>query len=165
MAAKIHLRTFDGLFLTYSRSRREVFLSATILNLYCLLDDLEAMFFSMADNKGIRLDFERDPKVPQFIRADEVKLMQVLTNLLSIALESTSQGNVLLRTNTIVRPTLGAADLRLTFTIEDTGPGMAVQGIHEVSDSSISGGTGLCVPESRIGLTFSTNYVHFGRRL
>ena len=93
----------------------------TILNLYRLLDDLGPMFFSMADDKRLRLVFERGPEVPQNIRGDEVKLRQALTNLLSIALESTSQGSVLLRTNTVVQLSQGSADLRLSFTTEAFG--------------------------------------------
>lgn len=102
-------------------------MSTTTLNYYRLLDDLEIMFFSRADDKRPKLVFERCPEIPQFVRADEVKLRQVLTNLLSNTLESTSQGIVLRRTDAFVHSPQGSADLRLSFTIEDTGPGMAAQ--------------------------------------
>jgi signal transduction histidine kinase len=79
---------------------------------------METMFFSKAYDKRLRLVFECGPDVLQYIRADELKLRQVLTNLLSIALASTSQGSVLLRTNTVVHPSQGSADLRLSFATE-----------------------------------------------
>jgi signal transduction histidine kinase len=128
--------------------------------LYRLLDDLETMFFPMADDKQLRLVFECSPEVPQYVRADEVKLRQVLTNLLNSALESTSQGVVLIRTDTVVHSHQGSTDLRLSFTIEDTGPGMAAQDLKELSDSSVPGWAGRRVPEnSDLALAISIRYV------
>jgi two-component system, chemotaxis family, sensor kinase Cph1 len=77
-------------------------LSATTLNLFRLLDDLEIQLHPIVDDRRLRLIFERGPEVPQYIRTDEFKLRQVLTNLLGVVLESTSQGSVLLRTDNAV---------------------------------------------------------------
>src|SRR5919199_410244 len=66
-------------------------------DLYRLLDDLEDMFQLKADDKGLQLLFERTPDVPQYVRTDEVKLRQVLINLLNNALKFTSEGGVSVR--------------------------------------------------------------------
>jgi PAS domain S-box-containing protein len=66
-------------------------------DLYRLLDDLEDMFRLRADDKRLQLLFERSPDVPQYVRTDEVKLRQVLINLLNNALKFTESGGVSVR--------------------------------------------------------------------
>ncbi len=66
-------------------------------DLYRLLDDLEDMFQLKADDKHLHLLFERNPDVPRYVRADRVKLNQVLINLLNNAIKFTSEGGVSVR--------------------------------------------------------------------
>jgi signal transduction histidine kinase/DNA-binding response OmpR family regulator len=66
-------------------------------DLYRLLDDLEDMFHLKADDKGLQLICDRAPDVPRYVRTDEVKLRQVLINLLNNALKFTSEGGVSVR--------------------------------------------------------------------
>ncbi|HEY9608263.1 hybrid sensor histidine kinase/response regulator [Allocoleopsis sp.] len=66
-------------------------------DLYRLLDDLEDMFQLKADDKHLQLLFDRAPDVPRYIRTDEVKLRQVLINLLNNALKFTTEGGVSVR--------------------------------------------------------------------
>src|SRR5919202_410138 len=66
-------------------------------DLYRLLDDLEDMFQLKADDKGLQLICDRAPDVPRYVRTDEVKLRQVLINLLNNALKFTSEGGVSVR--------------------------------------------------------------------
>ncbi len=66
-------------------------------DLYRLLDDLDDMFQLKAQEKGLQLICDRAPDVPRYICTDEVKLRQVLINLLNNALKFTSQGGVSIR--------------------------------------------------------------------
>ncbi|MDJ0704493.1 MAG: PAS domain S-box protein [Leptolyngbyaceae cyanobacterium MO_188.B28] len=68
--------------------------------LYGLLDGLQAMFQLKAESKGLQLNCDRAPHVPQYIRTDEVKLRQVLVNLLGNAIKFTQKGRVTLRVRT-----------------------------------------------------------------
>jgi signal transduction histidine kinase/CheY-like chemotaxis protein len=66
-------------------------------DLYRLLCDLEDMFQLKADDKHLHLVFDRTPDVPQYVETDELKLRQVLINLLNNALKFTEQGGVSVR--------------------------------------------------------------------
>jgi signal transduction histidine kinase len=57
-------------------------LNETNFDLYRLLDDVEDMFHLKADDKRLQLICDRAPDVPRYVRTDEVKLRQVLINLL-----------------------------------------------------------------------------------
>ena len=66
-------------------------------DLYRLLNDLEDMFQLKADDKHLQLVFYRSPDVPQYVESDELKLRQILINLLNNALKFTDEGGVSVR--------------------------------------------------------------------
>jgi predicted ATPase/signal transduction histidine kinase/CheY-like chemotaxis protein len=66
-------------------------------DLYRLLDDVDDMFQLKAEEKGLQLICERADEVPRYIRTDDVKLRQVLINLLNNAIKFTQEGGVSLR--------------------------------------------------------------------
>jgi CheY-like chemotaxis protein len=74
-----------------------VTLHETEFDLHRLLHSLEAMLQLKAHSKGLRLSFECGATVPQFIKADENKLRQVLINLLGNAIKFTKKGSITLR--------------------------------------------------------------------
>lgn len=67
------------------------------IDLYRLLCDVEDMFQLKADDKQLQLIFDRAPDVPQYVETDELKLRQVLINLLNNALKFTDDGGVSVR--------------------------------------------------------------------
>ena len=118
-------------------------------DLYALLDDLEAMFRVLARNKGLSLETVVPPEVPRWIRGDEQKLHQILSNLLGNALKYTDQGGVLLRVEPDPAP--NGAGPQLFFDVEDTGPGIPEEARQSVFShfeqvahrDKMKGGTGL----------------------
>ncbi len=130
-------------------------------DLHCLLDDLENMFQLQAKEKQLQLLFERSLDVPQYIRTDEVKLRQVLINLLNNALKFTSYGGVSVR----VKGESGALGVEhqevvpysLFFEVEDTGSGIASDDLNSIFEAFVQTqtgkeaqqGTGLGLPISR----------------
>ncbi len=66
-------------------------------DLYTLLSDIESMFRLKAEEKNVRLIFERHPETPRYIRTDEMKLRQILINLLNNAYKFTDAGYVMVR--------------------------------------------------------------------
>ncbi|GET40319.1 hybrid sensor histidine kinase/response regulator [Microseira wollei] len=64
---------------------------------YLLLDSVEQMFQLQASQKGLTLQFERSPEVPQYVNTDERKLRQILINLLGNGIKFTQRGGVTVR--------------------------------------------------------------------
>lgn len=75
----------------------------------------------MAREKGLALDLDIAEGVPAFVLGDELRLSQVLSNLVTNALKFTEQGRVLVK----VSP-CGYEDdrIRLRFAVHDTGIGI-----------------------------------------
>ncbi|KAI1690728.1 his kinase A (phospho-acceptor) domain-containing protein [Ditylenchus destructor] len=65
-----------------------------------LLHELADMFEPQATAKGLRFRFETAGALPEWVRADEQRLRQILINLLGNAIKFTAEGGVTLR----VRP-------------------------------------------------------------
>ncbi|WP_413164368.1 GAF domain-containing protein [Capilliphycus salinus ALCB114379] len=75
----------------------QVLLNENSFDLHRLLNNLEEMLQLKAKSKGLKLLFDCDTNVPQFIQTDEKKLRQVLINLLNNAIKFTESGSVTLR--------------------------------------------------------------------
>jgi ammonium transporter, Amt family len=129
-------------------------------DLYRFVDDLEQMFELKASNKGLRLSREISELTPQYIRADQGKLRQILINLLNNAIKFTRQGHIVLR----IMPAIDDpsqiepdAKIKLVFVVEDTGQGIAeaeLDSLFEPFTQTQSGreakeGTGLGLSISR----------------
>lgn len=123
-----------------------------------LLTDLNDMFVIKAKEKGLDLVFEQKAHVPSRIYTDEVKLRQVLINLLNNAVKFTQKGSVTLTVSNTT-PVTNEDDLLiiLQFTVSDTGAGIAADEIGTLFDvftqtktgSQKQEGTGLGLPISR----------------
>ncbi len=102
-------------------------LNETTLDFYRLLDNLEAMLRLKASAKNLQLIFDRTSNVPQYLKADEGKLRQVLINLLSNAIKFTDKGGVILRVRAHTTDALS-----LNFEVEDTGVGIDPQELDQL---------------------------------
>lgn len=139
-------------------------LNSTNFDLHRLLHDIQDMFQLRATEKHLQLLFDQPENLPRFVRTDEVKLRQVLINVLNNAIKFTEEGGV----TVMVGATLavaqtesgqpqGIAPTKLHFEIEDTGPGIApdeIQQVFEAFGQTETGrqaheGTGLGLPISR----------------
>ncbi|MCP4544063.1 MAG: response regulator [Chloroflexi bacterium] len=152
-----HLLTLINQVLTLSKIEAgRITLNENNFDLHRLLHDVHDMFVFNADKKHLQLVFEQDESVPQHVRTDEVKLRQVLINLLSNALKFTETGSVTVRVHNKEK-NAEAFTTNLQFSISDTGPGIAPEDMEKVFDAfgqTTTGqgsqeGTGLGLPISR----------------
>lgn len=136
-------------------------------DLYHLLDDVEDMFSLKAKDKGLHLRFDRAADVPQHIRTDEVKLRQVLINLLNNALKFTAQGSVSVKvivihpSSVVHRKEPSAMNYEgLQFEVKDTGVGIAADELHNLFKSFVQTASGQQVQEGTgLGLTISRQFI------
>ncbi|MEB3335901.1 MAG: response regulator, partial [Leptolyngbyaceae bacterium] len=132
----------------------KTFLHTSTVNLSQLLTTLMDMFRLKAASKGVALQLELAEQLPDVIITDDVKLRQVLLNLLGNAIKFTEHGSITLRT---WMTESGTQSGFLFFEVVDTGYGIApgeLNTIFEVFGQSESGrrsqaGTGLGLPISR----------------
>lgn len=121
------------------------------------LASLESLFRSQALGKGLELRFENEYQENRPLRADSLRLNQVLVNIIGNALKFTDQGSVSVRVEEIAsRP-----QAVLRFSVTDTGIGIEAAAMTrifnafeqaEVSTAARHGGTGL-------GLSISSRLV------
>jgi len=119
-----------------------------------LLDDLEAMFRLRAETKGLELVFERHHEIPTCIHADNLKLRQVLINLLGNAVKFTEQG--------IVRCQVVSNDAydRLDFSIADTGLGISSAELETIFEAFTQSQVGRDAQQGTgLGLAISQQFV------
>ncbi len=132
-------------------------------DLFCLLEDLEDMFSLKAKGKGLQLLFESTPDVPQYVRADEVKLRQVLINLLSNAIKFTKLGRVTLRVRSAHSIAVEGAKVpktRLGFAVEDTGVGIAAEELDNLFEAFVQTSSGQQAQEGTgLGAVISRQFV------
>jgi CheY-like chemotaxis protein len=72
-------------------------LDSLVFDMYSLLEDLRALFFNEAASKGLTLTFDISKDMPHFLVGDEMRLKQILSNLLDNAIKFTEKGVVKLR--------------------------------------------------------------------
>ena len=114
------------------------------VNLKGMISGSLYLFEFKAESKGILLTGDYDPKLPEKILSDEVKLTQVLNNLIGNAIKFTEKGSVSVRVR--VRKN------QIEFTVNDTGIGIQPKSVDKIFDYYVQadetiarkfGGTGL----------------------
>ena len=88
------------------------------------------VFALTANEKHIQLLFEIDPSLPPTLRGDEVRLRQVLFNLVGNALKYTEKGSVRIRMG-LCEPGDDQSP-RVEFVVEDTGAGIPSQHLEDI---------------------------------
>jgi signal transduction histidine kinase/CheY-like chemotaxis protein len=113
------------------------------------------LFRPLAEKKGLLLEQEIKPAVPERLIGDPFRLRQVISNLLSNAIKFTEKGKVAIFVDVIDHV---KEHLQLLFRVEDTGIGIPADKITSIFDnyaqsgSSVTrlyGGTGLGIAISK----------------
>ena len=134
---------------------QQMTLENSVFQLDALLENLNKMFILRAQEKGLVFTTDKAPDVPALLLGDQLRLRQILTNLLGNSIKFTSSGHV-----TLAVSRLDSVDgsVLLDFCVKDTGIGMTPEQIENLfqpfqqADNSITrrfGGTGLGLSISR----------------
>jgi PAS domain S-box-containing protein len=144
------LRLLNEILDTAKLDKGAVELEPDDFSLLSLIDELASTFGTNAHSKGLEIEIIYDPALPAWLHGDELRMRQVLGNLLDNAIKFTAEGKVSLCAR--------AEHGQLHITVQDTGIGIAPERINAIfdpftqADASMTrrfGGTGLGTTISR----------------
>ncbi len=147
-------------------------LNAKNFDLYRLLDDVQNMFLIPAENKGLKLIVNCSSDIPQYVQTDDVKLRQVLINLLDNAVKFTSHGSasitVCQNKEIIINPKFGEnfnlsetqKPVVINFEIADTGVGILPEELDSIFELFVQTSSGKKVQKGTgLGLSISRDFI------
>ena len=94
-----------------------------------LLNDLVNMVKTRADKKGLALHVKASSELPTLLYGDEIRLKQVITNILTNAVKYTEEGSVTL---SISSEKTDDKTIRLKVSVEDTGIGIKPEDLKKL---------------------------------
>ncbi len=111
-----------------------------------LLDDVAGLWSAQAELKGLSVEAAYDGPADLWLRVDQVRLRQVLNNLVGNALKFTTEGGVRVR----LAAQAEGERVRLRGEVSDTGPGIPADRLdaifapfHQTEEGLRHGGAGL----------------------
>ncbi len=132
-----------------------------------VLNDLITMIRKRAEDKGLILDIYCDSNIPHILYGDEIRIKQVVTNILTNAVKYTESGTVTMK---VEFEKTGESDIGLKFSVRDTGIGMKDDEIEKLFDDyarldqkrnrTVEGtGLGMGITRNLLGLMNSSLHV------
>ncbi|HSH01467.1 MAG TPA: ATP-binding protein [Anaerolineae bacterium] len=124
-------------------------------DLHRLIAELEEMFGLRCRQKGIRLRVQMAAEVPRYIHSDEMKLRQVLINLISNGIKFTERGEI-----QVAIAFLSLPEQELWVAVQDTGPGIPLEEMDDLFDTFVQTSAGQASGEgSGLGLAISRRFI------
>ena len=135
-------------------------------DLSSLLNDLVNMVRTRANDKGLSLILDFDKETPKRLNGDEVRIKQIITNLLTNAVKFTEKGSITFRLN-YQKDEEDDESVLLSVAVEDTGIGIKEEDmdklffeferIEEKRNRSIEGtGLGMNITENLLSMMGSS---------
>lgn len=127
----------------------EFLISSETYNFSSAMVQFCALYQGLQKDREVQFKSSIDNNLPEMVVGDQLRLNQVLSNLVSNSLKFTKRGEVHFSAKVILRKRNG---VRIQFTVADTGPGIAPDNQDKIfepfrqADSGVAqkyGGTGL----------------------
>lgn len=115
-------------------------LSLQPASLQLLAESLYQLHLPRAREKGLTLQLDLGPDLPELVMADAERLQQVLSNLLGNSLKFTERGAINLSLR--VRARSNDNRVRVSFAVRDTGPGIDADEIERLFEPFAKGRAG-----------------------
>jgi PAS domain S-box-containing protein len=125
------------------------------IELQAVMERIRALFIYRAEQKHIRFTYHVTPHTPRYVITDEVRLLQILSNLVANAIKFTNEGTV----GIVVSSVSTDGELHtLRFAVQDSGIGISSDNANllftnftqlDTTPSKAYGGTGLGLSISR----------------
>ena len=97
-----------------------------------LIDDLVNMISERAKKKGLDFRTEIDPSLPRSLHGDDIRVKQVITNILTNAVKYTHEGSVTLKIST---SSITEDTIELYVAVSDTGIGIRAEDMDKLFQS------------------------------
>lgn len=94
-----------------------------------LFSDLVNIIWVRAHNKGLEFKIDISEDIPSMLYGDEVRIKQILTNILTNAVKYTQKGSVTL---SVKSENLGNNNVLLRISVEDTGMGIKKESLKDL---------------------------------
>ncbi len=104
----------------------------TDFNIRELISNISRGFKIKADEKGIEYKMHIDPSVPKFIIGDQLRLNQILINLLGNAIKFTQKGKIITQVKTEKSDN---ESITIHFSVKDTGVGIPEDKLATIFES------------------------------
>ncbi|MCR5452437.1 MAG: response regulator, partial [Lachnospiraceae bacterium] len=124
------------------------------------INNLYQTIIYRSDSKGLELMFDIDETLPKAMRGDDVRLTQIIMNLLTNAVKYTEKGVITLAIKTIDKT---ESDITVSVSVKDTGIGIkeedkprlfeSFERLDEIKNRHIEGtGLGMSIVTSLLGM-------------
>ena len=126
-----------------------------VIELRAVMERVRALFIYRAEQKHLRFTYHITPHTPKYVITDEVRLLQILSNLVANAIKFTNVGTVAIVVSSV--STDGQLHT-LRFAVQDSGIGISSENANllftnftqlDTTPSKAYGGTGLGLSISR----------------
>lgn len=107
----------------------------TKYDLSSVIHDIYSIFNIKMDEKGLAFQVEVDPDLPIGLIGDNVRLRQVITNLMTNALKYTDAGTIYLKIHRCQN--LSSHTVKLRISVEDTGTGIAKEDLSRLKEKYV----------------------------
>jgi PAS domain S-box-containing protein len=146
-SGKTLLKIIDDILDLSKIEANKVEINTSPIQLHSLMAEIENMFIFKADEKDLHFLIEYESPIPQIVYIDEIRVRQVLFNLIGNAIKFTDKGSVIVTVDTCWK----YDKIDLIFRIKDSGIGIPVDQQKAIFDpftqqknqSAKYGGTGL----------------------
>jgi len=98
-----------------------------------VVNDLMNMIKERAEKKNLGLKLKLNPQIPNYLYGDEVRIRQIILNLLTNACKYTDEGTITLNVDFANRSNKSQIDLIMS--VKDTGRGIKKQDINKLFNS------------------------------
>ena len=136
-----------------------------------VLNDVSNMIYFKAKGKGLEFSVDVDKNIPDGMHGDEVRVRQIITNILNNAVKYTNEGSVHLRVKGEENTHLSGRIFNLTIIVSDTGIGIKEEDIGKLfnkfervdleKNSTVEGtGLGLAITRNLLSMMGGNIEVH-----
>jgi len=101
-------------------------------NLYNLIEAIKSVFSVIAKNRGLSFNCSIDKNIPESLIGDNLRLHQILNNLINNAVKFTSEGNIDIDIKLLEK--IDDDKIKIKFIIKDTGIGISKSSINNIFD-------------------------------